>query len=128
MGHQALQMRIESNGIDALEAAGALGETRPRVRLHEGSEHQQHRIRQQRVGLIGAQHPVHHLLAIAAAAGGGEQVGAFDDFQIRQVLRGADLARQVAGIDGLAPGIFAQAHIFQGIANLRQTIDPEFVV
>ena len=101
---QALEAGIEGDRIDLVEPRRAILEREALLEVHERAEHQQRGIRDARVGLIRAQHPVDQILAVAAAAGGDQDVGLGRQLVlVRLRRRGRHGATQVAG-EGDLPG------------------------
>ena len=127
--HQRLELLVESDRVDALQLRRAIHELRLAFRLHERSEHQERRVRQQRIVLVGAQHPVDQRLAVAAAAGGDQDERAVGDLgQARRRALRRHLAMQVAGVDHLLAHARRQRDAFERIADLRQAVNPDLVV
>src|SRR5262245_2031217 len=126
---QRLELAVEGDRVDALELRRAVHELGLALGLHERPEHQQRRIRQQRIVLVGAQHPVDQPVAVAAAAGGHQQERLVDDLgQARRRAVRRHLARQVAGVDHLLAHGLGQRDAFERIADLRQAVHPDLVV
>src|SRR5882672_11172036 len=126
---QVLELAVEGDRVDALQPRGALHELALPIGLHERPQDEQHRVRQQRVVLVGAQHPLDQSVAVAAAAGGDEQERLVRD--LRQACRRAMaryLAVQIPRVRHLLLHLRRQRHAFQRIADLRQAVDPDVVV
>ena len=68
-------------------------EVRPLLGRHERPEHQQRRMRRAGIVLVGADHPVDQLRAVAAAAGGDQDVG----LSRHSVVAALAVARQLRG-------------------------------
>ena len=71
----ALELALEGDARRPCQPRRALQELEPAIEMHERPEHQQRRMRDAGIGLVGAQHPVDQRLAVAAAAGGNQNVG-----------------------------------------------------
>ena len=120
---------MERDRVDALQLGRAIHELRLALGLHERPEHEERRIRQQRVVLVGAQHPVDEPFAIATAAGRHQQERLVRDLrQARRSAARSDFALQVAGVDHLLAHALRQGDAFERITDLRQSIHPYFVV
>ena len=96
---------------------------------HERAEHQEHRRQPARVVLVGGQHPVDRLIAIAAAARGHQQEITVDE-AARVGIGGAaaDLTPQIPGINHAPAHARRQLEAGQRVADLRQAVDPDLVV
>ena len=125
--HQRLHLGVEGNRLKTVVPGDPLEELGLAVGLHERTQDDERRVRQMRVGLVGAQHPIDQYLAVAAAARGYQEerlVG----YRHRRggVLRHA--ARQVTGEHHLFAHRGGHRNALERIADLRQAVDPDLVV
>ena len=126
--HQPLQPRLEGDRLHALQPLGARGETGAGLGSHEGPEHDQGGMGQQRIALVGAQDPIHQTVAVAAAARRDQDERPAGRVRFRHGRAGADLARQIAGEDGLAPHRLGQVEAAERVPYLGQAVHPDLVV
>ena len=96
---------------------------------HERPEHDHRAIGDVRVALVGRQHPVDQVDAVAAAARGHQDVGPVDLLGlVRHVGVQRQVAVEVAGIDHLVPHRRRHLDAGQRLVDLRQAVDPDLVV
>ena len=95
----------------------------------EGPEHQEGRRRDRRVRLVGRQHPVDQLVAVAAAAGGDQHEGALGELRIaHQVRLRRHVAAEIAGIDDAPLDMVRQVEPRERLVDLLEPVDPDVVV
>ena len=97
-------------------------------RRHEGPESEQRRHQAVAAAFVGPQHPVEHVAAVAAAAGGDQHEGFVDRRPGMVVGDRRQAARQVAGVHGLGDDRGRQIEPGQGRADARAAVHPDFVV
>ena len=120
---------METHGRHAItQGQNPVIETGPRLGFHEGSVDDQRMGAEGGVGLVGAQHPIHQCLAIAATASGHEDVRLIGDLG---ACLGWPVRRSPAQIAGIAHTIqqrLWQAQSFKRFADLRDPVDPDLVI
>ncbi len=115
--------------MDLVEPGRAILECQTLLEIHERAEHQERRVRDGGVALVGAQHPVDQLLAVAAAAGGDQDVGLGGQLVlVRLRRRGRHRAPQIARERDLLRERPHVGELGQRIEDLRQAIDPDLVI
>ncbi len=99
------------------------------LRLHEGAQHDQRRVQHAAVVFIGAQDPINQRFTVTTAPRGDQDIGFRDDFRQRPggwFRRGG--AVQITRVGHPPAHLARHLQSLQGIADLRQAIDPNFIV
>ena len=118
-----VSVRMFLNLADALLEGLALGGR------HEGAEHDHRAVGNVRIALVGRQHPVDQVGAVAAAARGDQDEGIVDLLQlVRHVAVQRQVAAQIAGIDHLVAHRRRHLDAGQRLVDLRQAVDPDLVI
>ena len=127
--HEVLEPRVERDRLDPIEPCDAHAELLPAPRPHERPEHDQGRMRQIRIRLVGAEDPVDEIFAVAAPAGGHE------DERFGQRGRGPYPGRvvgrralEIARVGHLLANRLRDSETRERIAYLRQAVDENVVV